>query len=40
MNIIDNVFINSGGSDNLWYLGAKSTQKDFVALKFKLASTL
>ena len=35
-----NVFINSGGSDNLWCLGAKATQKDFVALKFKLNSTL
>ena len=40
MNIIDNVFINSGGSDNLWCLGAKATQKDFEALKFKLTSTL
>ena len=40
MNIIDNVFINSGGSDNVWCLGAKATQKDCVALKFKLTSTL
>ena len=40
MNIIGNVFINSGGSDNLWCLGAKATQKDFVVLKFKLTSTL
>ena len=40
MNIIGNVFINSG--DNLWCVGAKATQKDFVALKFisKLTSTL
>ena len=42
MNIIGNVFINSGGSDNLWCVGAKATQKGFVALKFisKLTSTL
>ena len=40
MNIIGNVFINSGGSDTLWCLGAKATQKDFVELKFKLTSTL
>ena len=32
MNIVGNVFINSSGSDNLWCLGAKATQKDFVAL--------
>ena len=40
MKIIGNVFINSGGSDNLWFLGAKATQKDCVALMFKLTSTL
>ena len=40
MNIIGNLFINSRGSDNLWCLGAKVTQKDFMALKFKLTSTL
>ena len=27
MNIIGNVFMNSGGSDNLWCLGAKATQR-------------
>ena len=30
MNIIGNVFINSGGSDNLWCLGAKATQKTLL----------
>ena len=27
MNIIGNVFRNSGGSDNLWCLGAKATER-------------
>ena len=40
MNIISNVLLKSGGSDNLWCLGGKTTQKDFVALNFKLTSTL
>ena len=35
MSYLGNVFINSGGNDNLWCLGVKATQKDFVALKFK-----
>ena len=39
MSYIGNVFINSGDNDNLWCLGVKATQKDFVAVKFKLTST-
>ena len=40
MSYLGNVFINNGGNDNLWCLGVKATQKDLVALKFKLTSTL
>ena len=40
MSYLGNVFINSGGNDNLRCLDVKATQKDFLALKFKLTSTL